>query len=81
MSNGGCLPGKAGGSPNGFRVSSDVVEDSDDHSERYRDSLHESWLREREVRREGSYLAYAELILRPDGEMVSADLYGVDKLA
>ena len=60
----------------------DLLGDDDDEEEdHYRNALHEPWWREREVRRKGSFLAYAELILQPDGEVVSADLYGVDKLA
>jgi hypothetical protein len=65
-----------------FRVSADLLDDDDDGEEdRYRDALHEPSWREREVRRKGHFLAYAELILQTDGEVVSADLYGIDKLA
>lgn len=63
-----------------FRVPRDLLDDEEE-TVRYRDALHEPWRRDREARRDGRFLAYAELILQPDGEMVSADLYGIDELA
>lgn len=62
-----------------FRVSADLLRDEE--YDDYRDALHEPSWREREVRRKGRFLAYAELIIQPDGEVVSADVYGIDRLA